>query len=312
MEADNFTNLNFKTMRVLLISCLCVLSLTCFGQANIVVVNGSTLGNAGSKLAPKVLENATLKCYYLFSKRKLAAEKPYRTDTMVLDIGSTFSRFYDPARLGRDSILNAAMKGISAANIKSVSVFKGDNTKDLSNMLGTVSSDANAGESYQIYKDKAAYKVTVIDYIASGSDKFRYEDELGILPWKISESTDTILNYTCQKATLSFRGRNYTAWFAPEIPVNDGPWKFMGLPGLILKVEDDQQLFSFVLAGLQQMTTPSPILIDDPKANIKCTRAEFEKQKKKQGNGQQFNMNGGNLIIAELPGKVDYKPMEIE
>jgi GLPGLI family protein len=179
-------------------------------------------------------------------------------------------------------------------------------------MIGTVSSDANAGESYQIYKDKTANKVTVIDYVASGRDKFRYEDELGILPWKISESTDTILNYSCQKATLNFRGRTYIAWFAPEIPVNDGPWKFMGLPGLILKVEDEQQLFSFALAGLQQLTSPSPILIDDPKANIKCTRGDFENQKKKQGNGQQFNMNGGNLIIAELPGKVDYRPMEIE
>jgi GLPGLI family protein len=299
-------------MRVLLISCLCALSLTSFGQGNVVVVNGSAMGAAGGKLAPKLLDNATIKCYYLFSKRKQAAEKPYRTDTMVLDIGINSSRFYDPARLGRDSTLNAAMKGISSAAIKSVSVLRGENSKDLSNMQGTVSSDANAGESYQMYKDKLANKITVIDYVASGRDKFRYEDELGILPWKISESTDTILNYSCQKATLSFRGRNYIAWFAAEIPVNDGPWKFMGLPGLILKVEDDQHLFSFELAGLQQLPTPTPILIDDPKANIKCTRAEFEKQKKKQGNGQQFNMNGGNLIIAEIPGKVDYIPMEIE
>ena len=47
---------------------------------------------------------------------------------------------------------------------------------------------------------------------------------------------------------MPFGGRIWTAWFAPEIKTSDGPYKFLGLPGLILKLEDDKgdYRFSFV------------------------------------------------------------------
>lgn len=298
-------------MKQFILGCICCISFSSFGQ-NVININGSNVAAPVNKTNKLVADHATIKCYYVFSKKKEGATGPYRTDTMVLDIGAKTSRFYDPARLGRDSLLADRMKNMSNAAIKSVSVYKGDKARDLSSMPGTVGSSTVQGESYQIFKDRTAGKLTVIDYVAAGRDQFRYEDELGILPWKISEVTDTILSYTCQKATLNFRGRNYTAWFAPDIPVSDGPWKFMGLPGLILKVEDDKQLFSFSLIGIQKLNPAQPIPIDDAKNNIKCTRAEFEKQKKKQGAGTQLNLNGGNVIIAEIPGKYEYIPMEIE
>ena len=49
----------------------------------------------------------------------------------------------------------------------------------------------------------------------------------------------------------NFRGRTYEAWFTTEIPVKDGPWKFHGLPGLILEVYDIQKHYSFVFVGLR-------------------------------------------------------------
>lgn len=299
-------------MKQFIITCLCCISFSSYSQSTVVNINGNTVTASSPKIAQTVIDQATLKCYYVFSKKKDSIAKPYRTDTMILDIGNKVSRFYDPARLGRDSMLSATMLNMGSQPIKSVSVFRAETAKDLSAMQGTVASNASEGESYQIFKDKLSSKITVIDYVASGRDKFRYEDDLGTLPWKITNVTDTILTYSCQKATLHFRGRDYTAWFAADVPVSDGPWKFSGLPGLILKVSDDKQLFSFNLIGIQQLPNPQPILIDDPKTNVKCTRAEFEKQKKKQGLGQQFNVNGGNVIIAEIPGKYDYRPMEIE
>lgn len=65
---------------------------------------------------------------------------------------------------------------------------------------------------------------------------FRVADTLNRLPWILS-STETaeILGFDCRKATLQFRGREYSVWYAPDIPVSEGPWKFSGLPGMILK-----------------------------------------------------------------------------
>jgi GLPGLI family protein len=259
----------------------------------------------------KTIDTASLRCYYLFSKKKEGADKAFRTDTMVLDIGTKVSKFYDPARLGRDSLLNARMKSIDPQTIKSVNVYKGDDGKDFSSMPGTTFSGSSEGESYQIIKEKMTNKITVLDYASVMGDKFKYEDEPGALPWKILNETDTIASYSCQKATLNFRGREYTAWFATDIPVSEGPWKFKGLPGLILKAEDTKGLFSFKLIGLQQLSAPLPIQIDDAKS-IKCTREEFEKQRIKQGAGLQINVNGGAVTIAQAPGKLDYIPMEIE
>jgi GLPGLI family protein len=57
--------------------------------------------------------------------------------------------------------------------------------------------------------------------------------------WKITENYKTILGYKTQQATGSFRGRNYSAYFCPELPYRTGPFKFDGLPGLILEVVSD-------------------------------------------------------------------------
>ena len=118
-------------------------------------------------------------------------------------------------------------------------------------------------------------------------------------------------SYSCQKATLNFRGRDYVACFTTDVPISDGPWKFTGLPGLILKIEDTGGLFIFRLIGLQQLSPSLPVQIDDSKS-IKCSRPEFEKLKKKQGAGMQININAGNVTIAETPGEFDYIQMELK
>lgn len=64
------------------------------------------------------------------------------------------------------------------------------------------------------------------------------EEEIDSFVWEIDESkTKEILGYSCTYATTSYKGRKYEVYFAPEIPINDGPWKFNGLPGMILEVK---------------------------------------------------------------------------
>ena len=94
--------------------------------------------------------------------------------------------------------------------------------------------------------------------------------------WKISDETKNIGNFKAQKATANFGGRHWDAWFSTELPFSEGPYKFRGLPGLILELKDSNEnyLFSFVgnknLAKkidttffLENMNKEKPLLITD-------------------------------------------------
>ena len=96
--------------------------------------------------------------------------------------------------------------------------------------------------------------------------------------WKISDETKNIGNFKAQKATANFGGRHWEAWFSTELPFSEGPYKFRGLPGLILELKDSNEnyLFSFVgnknLAKkidttffLENMNKEKPLLIKDQK-----------------------------------------------
>ena len=71
--------------------------------------------------------------------------------------------------------------------------------------------------------------------------------------WKLSNETKSVTNYKLQKATTTFGGRNWTAWFNTEINLNEGPYKFRGLPGLIFEIADEKKNFSFILVKSYQL-----------------------------------------------------------
>jgi GLPGLI family protein len=68
-------------------------------------------------------------------------------------------------------------------------------------------------------------------------DKYKIKEDKK-LEWKILPDQQKIGEYKVQKATTSFGGRDWTAWFTTDIPIQDGPYVFYGLPGLIVKIED--------------------------------------------------------------------------
>ncbi len=80
------------------------------------------------------------------------------------------------------------------------------------------------------------------------------ESELPAINWTMQSDKKKIGQYDCQKATGAYGGRTYTAWFAPDLPFQDGPWKLSGLPGLILEATDDKQEVSFRFKELSKNT----------------------------------------------------------
>lgn len=73
----------------------------------------------------------------------------------------------------------------------------------------------------------------------------------GTMAWELTNEFKIIDSYTAYKAKTTFRGRNYIAWFTPEIAIDAGPWKFHGLSGLILEVIDDELGVQFLFSSLE-------------------------------------------------------------
>lgn len=115
------------------------------------------------------------------------------------------------------------------------------------------------------------------------------------IKWTLKKDTLNINGISCKQATTSFKGRKWTAWYAPDLPFQSGPWKLNSLPGLIIQAQDEQKEVIFEFAGIDDLKSenldneqlalekayqktfffkPEITLQTDAK---KTTRAEFDK-----------------------------------
>ncbi len=219
-----------------------------------------------------VLDNAYLKCQYEYIWKQDTLSGKTRDDLLILQVGENISKCYSYYSNEVDSLMalpngdEIAMKMISDA-MKSDDFMKGLYPHK---RLKTY-----------IYKNYPQGNITVTDGLSM--QDYIYEDELNAQQWEIKDSTKTILDYPCQMAVCDFRGREWTAWFTTDIPVNDGPWKFGGLPGLIMEAYDKGSQYMFTIVGLQKVEN-EPIYFSETyvgsKRFEKTNRKEFLKAKK--------------------------------
>jgi len=160
------------------------------------------------------------------------------TDYMVLWTGDNYSVFESYYGFQLDSAQVAASK-------------QSDNPKDLNMtaLLGTIISMKKPSFKFRIHKSLEESQITVYQNLFF--DNYVYTQPLKMTGWKIENQYKEILGFKCQKATIQYAGRDFVAWFSEEIPLNDGPYVFNGLPGLIMQVEDVQKYYSFELVGIQ-------------------------------------------------------------
>jgi len=91
--------------------------------------------------------------------------------------------------------------------------------------------------------DSNSKKIFFFDIISNNN--FLVEDNYPNFIWDITSETKNIAGYSCIKATTSYRGRTWVAWFTPQIPISFGPWKLCGLPGLIVEAYDTDNKYTF-------------------------------------------------------------------
>lgn len=109
-----------------------------------------------------------------------------------------------------------------------------------------------------IYKVNNAKSIYSIERISM--TPFLVKDTYAIFKWKITKNEKTILKYKCQEALVDYRGRSYIVYFTTNIPFNGGPWKFSGLPGLILEIKSTDGVFHIIANKLQIKNNTSSIV----------------------------------------------------
>lgn len=138
---------------------------------------------------------------------------------------------------------------------------KADEIKEnLQRMMQSGSMDmAKAGQRtsdfpLEIYKNLHEGKTIVKDKLAGKN--YVYQESQVLFEWSITSESKEYSGYQVQKATTSFAGRDYEAWFTMEIPLPDGPYVFSGLPGLIVELYDTQNHYHFSLLSVDKLEEP--------------------------------------------------------
>lgn len=153
----------------------------------------------------------------------------------TLYLSNQYSYFVNNERHIRDSILF----GIETGEIDAGFYFANPNARP------------KAKANSRIVKDKINNRITVLDNVAV--NEYAYHEPMDKMKWIIEQETQKIGNLQCQKARGSFAGRDYIAWFTRQIALPEGPYKFNGLPGLIVKIEDTQQHYIFELVDFKEI-----------------------------------------------------------
>ena len=137
-----------------------------------------------------------------------------------------------------------------------------------------------------------------------------YDEPYPDMKWTLAQDTATISGYHCQKATCRFHGRNFEAWFTPEVPLSYGPWKFGGLPGLIVKVYDTDSYYTFECTNVEQVNVP---MVRAKYSQRKPIKRETVLKFERKINENPYKTLGykdanGNPMSRTFP----YEPLELE
>lgn len=185
-------------------------------------------------------------------------------DRYALDVGDNMTYFYSLYAAKCDSI-----------------AYQGRLTKDDRGVPMRNWMQVDQRENYEDYLVNYPSQGELTALILIAGRDYEYTESLPQHQWVVSPNdTLQIAGYTCWKATTRFRGREWTAWYAPELPLPYGPWKLVGLPGLIMKAYDDQKFFDFTLEEIHTYTNKERyIYIYDSKKNKaqKSTRKTISK-----------------------------------
>lgn len=176
--------------------------------------------------------------YTLSHMRDTAQRNDFYTENMLLVIGKNASVFTSYDKINRDAEIRKSIE------------------EQIKNQAG--------GPTAININRTSSKPVTQVDYFYFANENkfftkervisnYLIEETAPTIKWKISKDTASFSGVKCQKATTYFKGRNWIAWFAPDLAFQSGPWKLNGLPGLIIEAHDEKNEVKFQFAGIDKV-----------------------------------------------------------
>lgn len=225
--------------------------------------------------------------FYELHYKKDSTQQNYDKDDYVLDVSENEQKFYNVEYYKNDSI--------SKSNLQKEPIFS------YPNLSIRLSYTKNDHKFYNYYTQTPLYYLVITEDIQH---------------WTILPIQKKYNGIHVQKATTKYGGRTWEAWFTNEIPFGYGPYKFQGLPGLILEISDSEKNYIFKFLGnkntdnqvnthdfLETEYGVKPILLSEEKW-IKLQQESFINPLKDFG-------DGGLIIENEKGEKVEANSKEI-
>lgn len=194
---------------------------------------------------------------YDYSKRVKKDSTRIVSQNTFLNIEENYSTFFSEAPYLADSIIASDKKLGNKINFKTLPA----------DLLGCYIQKKLSSKEVIYYSDEF------------DEHEYKYNEEPKFT-WKITKESKEILGHKVYLASTTYGGRNYIAYFTTEIPVQDGPYKFFGLPGLILEIFDEKKDHHFLAIGISK---EKKISIDDrisKRKYIETSKSKFNEMRK--------------------------------
>lgn len=217
-----------KKMRTILYLVSLLLPLNGFSQSGIIFTSPRSLLNG------QVIDTTRYKIHYTYTFKTSKTQKNPERDIIILQIGRKYTKSY------------------------SYNLYKIDSLSDVWKQEGkrVVKTYPQSTQREVLYTSLTDKIITTLYRTFTSAPILYFQEDIPAINWKIEKAQKQVLGYNCTKASANYRGRNYTAWFAPSIPLAVGPWKFTNLPGLILEVSDDLGEVAFVAEAITHDKAP--------------------------------------------------------
>ncbi|MDX1427793.1 MAG: GLPGLI family protein [Salegentibacter mishustinae] len=207
-----------------------------------------------------------------------------QNETMVLFIGDKISRFSSEGQYIADSIKEA---------------YK-DRERTQQSFNEMRSKMPMSALNFYVFKRQNSAQVSFTEKIVR--DNYRYIQDIDDLNWEILPETKEVAGFVAQRAKASFSGRDYTAWFTTEVPISEGPYKFRGLPGLILEISDNNDYYTFKLNGFKELNDEISIEFE-PEDYLDVSKEKFLQIKQEYAENPFIKMENSGITMGFQPGQ---------